>query len=101
MHLTRTIVWGSVGKACSCVQFIKKPYFLLPSHTRIRISTTSHTRICIRYILQVMCAVSERAMKSKFHIIMITSLSPKYQAIPEKISFICCCWDCCSCCALV
>ena len=72
----------------------KKPYFLLQvmresasvqqvtqeSASVLQVTqesvsgTTSHTRIRIRYILQVMCTASERAMKSKVH--MIKSLSP-------------------------
>ena len=41
----------SMGKPCKCMQLIK--------------STTSHTRICIRY--HKSCAASECAKKSKVH----------------------------------
>ena len=45
IHLTHANVWESVGKPCSCTQFIKSR----TSHTRIRISTASHARFHIRY----------------------------------------------------
>ena len=74
---------GVNGEALQLRTVYKKPYFFTASHARIRISTASHARIRIRYyksrenpyqVLQVMCAASERAMKSKVH--MIKSLSP-------------------------
>ena len=61
---------------------------------RIRISTTSHVRICIKYCKSR--ATYEDAMKSMVH--MIKSWSPYYQAIPKKISLICCHWHCYLCC---
>ena len=47
-------------------------------------------------VLQVTCAASERAMKLKVR--MINTI---IQAIPEKISLVCCRWHCYLCCALV
>ena len=73
IHLTHVNVCKSMGKSCSCMQFIKA-VFSTTSHVRIRISTASHVRIRIRYckscenlyqVLQFTCAASERAMKSK------------------------------------
>ena len=69
-------VWESMKKALQQHAVYKKLYFFTASHARIRISTTSHTRIRIRYCKS--CAL----MKSKVR--MIKSLSPQYQAIPEK-----------------
>ena len=78
IRLTHVNVWESMGKPCSCMQFIKTRIFTA-SHARIRISTTSHMRIHIKYcksrenpyqVLQVTCpAASERAMKSKVRMI--------------------------------
>ena len=74
---------GVNGEALQLRAVYKKPYFFTTSHATIRISTTSHARICIRYyksrenpyqVLQVTCAASERAMKLK--VCMIKSLSP-------------------------
>ena len=74
---------GVNGEALQLHAVYKKLYFFTPSHVRIRISTASHTRIRIRYyksrenlyqVLQVMCAASERAMKSEVR--MIKLLSP-------------------------
>ena len=64
-------VWESMGKPCSCTLFIKS-----------RICNKSHENPYQYYksrenpyqVLQVTCAASERAMKSKVH--MIKSLSP-------------------------
>ena len=64
-------------------------------------------RICIRYcksrenlyqVLQVTCAVSKSAMKSKVHMIKSYHHSTK---LYRKISLVCCHWHCYSCCALV
>ena len=84
IYLTHANVWESMGKPCSCTQFIKSRIFYYKSCenpyqvlqvTRESVSgTTSHVRIRIRYytscdnlyqVLQVTCAVSKRAMKSK------------------------------------
>ena len=53
----------------------KNPYLYYKSHENLY------------QLLQVMRAVSECAM-----IHMIKSLSPQYQAIPEKTSLVCCRW---------
>ena len=84
---------GVNGEALQLHAVYKKPYFLLQvtreSVSVLRVTresvsgTTSHARIRIRYyksrenpyqVLQVTCAASERAMKSKVR--MIKSLSP-------------------------
>ena len=74
---------GVNGEALQLHVVLQKAIFSTASHPRIRISTTSHVRIRIRYcksrenpyqVLQIKCDVSERAMKSKVH--MIKSLSP-------------------------
>ena len=100
-----TNVWESMGKPCSCMQFIKSRIFFNTSHTRIRISTASHARIRIRYcksrenpyqVLPVLCTASERAMKSKVKIII--AIVPSYTG---KISLICCRWHCYSCYTLI
>ena len=84
---------GVNGEALQLHAVYKKPYFLLQvmresvsvlQVTRESISdTTSHARIHIRYyksrknpyqVLQVTCAASEHAMKSKVR--MMKSLSP-------------------------
>ena len=74
-------VLESMGKPCSCMQFIKAVFFTA-SHAGIRISTTSHVKVRIRYY----------KVRIRYY---------KYQAIPEKISLVCCRWHCYSCCALV
>ena len=56
IRLTHTDVWESMGKPCSCMQFIRSCIF-----------TTSHARICIS-------TASEHAVGPKVH--MIKSLSP-------------------------
>ena len=77
-----------MGKSCSCTQFIKSRIFYYKSRENLY------------QVLQVTCAASERAMKSKVR--TIKSLSPYYQGIPEKkISLICCRWHCYSCCPLI
>ena len=48
IRLTHTNVWERMGKPCSCTQFTKNRIFTL-GHVRIRISTTTHARIHIRY----------------------------------------------------
>ena len=44
IRLTHANVWESMGKPCSCIQFIKAVFFTT-SHTRICISNSSHARI--------------------------------------------------------
>ena len=62
IRLTHTNVWESMEKPCSCTQFIKSHILYSKSHENPY------------QVLQVMCAASERAMKSKVR--MIKSLSP-------------------------
>ena len=71
IRLTHANVWESMKKPCRCMQFIKAILFAT-SHARIRISTTSHKNPY--YVLNVMCVMSELAMKLK--VCMIKSLSP-------------------------
>ena len=59
--LTCTNVWKSMGKPCSCMQFIRSRIFYY------------NPRENLYQVLQVTCAVSECATKSKVH--MIKSLS--------------------------
>ena len=54
IRLTHANVWESMGKPCSCVQYIKSRIFLLQV-TRERISTTSHARIRIWYYKSRVC----------------------------------------------
>ena len=93
IRLTQANVWESMGKPCSCMQFIKSrvfnyksrknPYLVLQVTRESVSGTTSHARIRIRYyksrenpyqVLQVTYAASEHAMKSKVG--TIKSLSP-------------------------
>ena len=60
--LTHANVWESMGKPCSCIQFIKSRIFYYKSRENPY------------EVLQVTRAASERAMKSK--VCMIKSLSP-------------------------
>ena len=62
LRLTHANVWESMGKPCSCIQFIKVVFLLQVTRKSAG-------------------AVSERAM-----VRMIKSF--KYQAIPEKLSFV-------------
>ena len=82
--------WGSIAAARS----LEKPNFLLQV-TRESVSVLQVTRKSVSSITSHVCA-SERAMKSK-----VKSLSPQYQAIPDRISPICCCWHCYLCCTPV
>ena len=45
IRLTHANVWESMGKPCSCMQFI---VFFTASLAKIRISTTNHVRIRIK-----------------------------------------------------
>ena len=62
IHLTHANVWESMGKPCSCTQFLKSRIFYYKSRKNSY------------QVLQVTCAASERAMKLKVR--MIKSLSP-------------------------
>ena len=70
--LTHTNVWESMGKPCSCMQLIKSRIFYYKS--RENPYQYCKSRENLYQILQVTCAASERAMKSKVR--MIKSLSP-------------------------
>ena len=80
--LTRANVWESMGKPCSCTQFIKSRIFYYKSRENLYQYCKSRenpyqyckSRENPYQVLQVTCAVSERAMKSKVR--MIKSLSP-------------------------
>ena len=76
---------GVNGEALQLHAVNKKPYFFTTSHARVRISTASSARIHIRYckshenpyqVLQVTCAASECALKSKDKIII--TIIPSY-----------------------
>ena len=62
IRLTHVNVWESMGEPCSCMQFTKSRIFYCESHENPH------------QVLQVTCAASERAMKSK--VCMMKSLSP-------------------------
>ena len=72
IHLTHTNVWESMGKPCSCMQFIKSRIFYCKSRENPYQHYKSHENPY--QVLQVTHAVSERAMKSKVR--MLKSLSP-------------------------
>ena len=59
IRLTRMNVLESMGKPCSCTQSV----FFITSHMRIHTSTTIKLRENPYQVLQVMCAVSECAMR--------------------------------------
>ena len=63
IRLTYVNVWESMGKPCSCMQFIKSR-ISATSHTRICINTTSQVRIRIRYYKS---RVLKMFMKQKLH----------------------------------
>ena len=73
IRLTHANVWESVGKPCNCIQFIKSIFFLLQVMRKF-VSVYYKSRGNSYQVLQVTCAASERAMKSK--VCMIKSLSP-------------------------
>ena len=72
IRLTHANVWESMGKPCSCTQFIKSRIFY--SKSRENLYQYCKSRENPYQVLQVTCAASERAMKSKVR--MIKSLSP-------------------------
>ena len=59
ISLTCVKVWESMGKPCSYMQFIKSRFFFFYCKSREN----------LYQVLQVMCAASERAMKSKVRLI--------------------------------
>ena len=72
IFLTHANVWESMGKPCSCTQFIKSRIFYYKSCENPYQYCKSRENPY--QVLQVTCAASERAMKSKVR--MIKSLSP-------------------------
>ena len=72
IRLTHANVWESMGKPCSCMQFIKSHIFYCKS--RENPYQYYKSRENLYQVLQVMRGTSERAMKSKVR--MIKSLSP-------------------------
>ena len=70
--LTHANVWESMGKPWSCMQFIKSRIFYCKSRDNLY----QYYKSCENsyQVLQVTCAASEHAMKSKVR--MIKSLSP-------------------------
>ena len=72
IRLTHANVWESMGKPCSCMQFIKSRIFYCKS--RENPYQYYKSRENPYQVLQVTRAASERAMKSKVR--MIKSLSP-------------------------
>ena len=72
IRLTHANVWESMGKPCSCTQFIKSR--ILYYKSRENPYQYCKSRENPYQVLQVTCAASERAMKSKVR--MIKSLSP-------------------------
>ena len=71
IHLTyaNTCIWESMGKPCSCTQFLKSRIFYYKSCENPYQYCKSPCQV-----LQVTCTASERPMKLKVH--MIKSLSP-------------------------
>ena len=82
IRLTHANVWESMGKPCSCMQFIKSRIFYCKSRENPYQYYKSRENPYQYYksrenpyqVLQVTRAASERAMKSKVR--MIKSLSP-------------------------
>ena len=72
IRLTHANVWESMGKPCSCMQFIQSRNFYCKSHENPYQYYKSRENPY--QVLQVTRAASERAMKSKVR--MIKSLSP-------------------------
>ena len=72
IRLTHANVWESMGKPCSCMQFIKSRIFYCKSRENPYQYYKSHENPY--QVLQVTHTASERAMKSKVR--MIKSFSP-------------------------
>ena len=72
IHLTHVDVWGSMGKPCSCMQFIKSRIFHYKS--RENLYQYYKSRKNLYQVLQVMRTASEHAMKLEVR--MIKSLPP-------------------------
>ena len=72
VRLTHANVRESMGKPCSCTQFIKSRIFYSKSHENpYQVLQVSEN---LYQVLQVTCAAYEHAMKSEVH--MIKLLSP-------------------------
>ena len=63
-HMSKMNAWESMGKPCSC---IKSRIFYCKSHENLYQYYKSHENLY--QVLQVTCAASECAMKSKVHMI--------------------------------
>ena len=72
LYLTHANIWESMGKPCSCTQFIKSRIFCCKSHENPYQYYKSRENPY--QVLQVTRAASEHAMKLKVR--MIKSLSP-------------------------
>ena len=93
--LTHANVWHSMGKPCTCTQFIKSRIFYYKSHenpyqalqvTRESVSgTTSH----------VCCLWTCNKIESSYDKIIVTIVSSYTE---KKISRVCCCLCCYLCC---
>ena len=82
-----------MGKPCSHIQFIKSHFLLQVMRESVSVRENPYQ------VLQVTRATSERTMKSKVR--MIKTLSPLYQAIPEKYHSFVAVGICYSCCILI
>ena len=76
IRLTHTDVWESMGKPCSCIQFIRSCIFTT-SHARIRISTTSYMRIRIRYCRSRVLHLNMQWDRSKIIITIVLNYTGK------------------------
>jgi len=67
IRLTHANVWESMGKPCSCMQFIKSCIFYCKSHENLYLYYKSRENSC--QVLQVKHTASEGAIKSKVRLI--------------------------------
>ena len=93
IRLTHTNVWRSMGKPCSCMQFIEAALFgkLLDNLYQYYKSCENLYQVLQftqESVLQVTCATFERPMTVKVHMTHRTNLCQK---------IVCCCWHCYSC----
>ena len=85
LSMSHTNVWESMGKPCSCRQFIKsRLFYYKPRENPYQVLQVTHT------------SYSERAMKSKVR--MIKSVYHSTKLYRKKILLVCCRWHCYSCC---
>ena len=88
VHLTRAIVWESIGKSCTYIQFIKSCIVLLQAMWEFVLGTASHM-LCLnvhwkwRFVWWY-----------HYHRTCNTKLPKKYQ---KKYHSICCRWHCTGC----